>query len=294
MTTIEPLVEGDPTLVDVPPTGRARPARPGRALLHGRGLVGLALIGFVVLLAVLGPLLTPYGPTQQIDGANLLDPSWTHPLGTDTVNRDLLSRLVHGIRVDLWVIFLAVPAGALLGSLLGLVASLWSATDVAAQRLFDLVLAFPALILGIALAALMGPGALTVAVVIVVAEVPVFGRLIRSAVLTVRELPYVEASRVIGAGNGWVLRRHVLPNSLEPVTVQLALSMSIAVFIEGAMSFLGLGVRQPDPSLGSLIRDAVTNVYSQPLMGLAPLTVVAALVLGFLLVSQALGEARRG
>lgn len=294
MTTIEPLVEGDPTVVDGPPTGRARPARPGRALLHGRGLVGLALIGFVVLLAVLGPLLTPYGPTQQIDGANLLDPSWTHPLGTDTVNRDLLSRLVHGIRVDLWVIFLAVPAGALLGSLLGLVASLWSATDVAAQRLFDLVLAFPALILGIALAALMGPGALTVAVVIVVAEVPVFGRLIRSAVLTVRELPYVEASRVIGAGNGWVLRRHVLPNSLEPVTVQLALSMSIAVFIEGAMSFLGLGVRQPDPSLGSLIRDAVTNVYSQPLMGLAPLTVVAALVLGFLLVSQALGEARRG
>ena len=122
-----------------------------------------------------------------------------------------------------------------------------------AQRLFDVVLAFPTLILGILLTAVMGPGLTTICVVIVAAEIPVFGRLIRSAVLTVREMPYVEASRVIGSGRLWVLRRHILPNVLEPVIVQIAISMSVAVFVEGAMSFLGIGVRPPDPSLGSLV-----------------------------------------
>ena len=101
-------------------------------------------------------------------------------------------------------------------------------------------------------------------------------------------MPYVESSRVIGAGHGWVLRRHVLPNSLEPVIVQLALSMSVAVFIEGAMSFLGIGVRPPHPSLGSLIKDGTRNIYDSPFFAVGPLAVVVALVLGFLLVAQAL------
>ena len=266
--------------------------RLGMALLRGRGLVGVVLVGVVVLAGLLAPLLAPYSPTQQIPGANLLGPSGTHLLGTDQVNRDLLSRTLYGIRVDLLVVFVAVPIGAVLGGLVGLVASAWTWADVLTQRVFDLVLAFPTLILAIALTAFLGAGLLTVVVVILVAEIPVFGRMVRTSALVVREMPYVESARVVGASTWWLLRRHVLPNSLEPVIVQLALSMSVAVFIEGAMSFLGIGVRPPAPSLGSLIKDGVRNIYDSPTFALGPLAVVSALVLGFLLVAQALWKAR--
>lgn len=286
---ISPLPEG-------PPPGDAPEVRrPSllRSLLRGRGLVGLVLVGIVVALGVLAPLLAPYDPNQQIPGANLLPPGPGHLLGTDEVNRDVLSRTLYGIRADLVVVFVAVPIGAALGVLLGLVTSWWSATDVLAQRFFDLLLAFPTLILAILLTAFLGPGLLTIGVVIVAVEVPVFGRLVRTSVRTVREMPFVEAAQVIGAGPWWVMRRHVLPNSLEPLTVQLAVSMSVAVFIEGAMSFLGLGVRPPAPSLGSLIKDGVRLMYDAPFLAVGPLSLVIALVLGLLLISQSLSEARR-
>ncbi|TQK68766.1 ABC transporter permease [Nocardioides sp. SLBN-35] len=288
----EPIV---PVPVGPVPGDPAPARRPGllHALRHGRGLVGVVLVGTVVLLGVLGPLLAPYGPTEQVKGANLLGPTAGHWLGTDELNRDILSRTLYGIRADLVVVFAAVPVGAVLGVLLGLVTSWWSVTDVIAQRVFDLLLAFPALILGILLTAFLGPGLLTVGIVIVALEIPVFGRLVRTAVRTVREMPFVEASQVVGAGPAWVLRKHVLPNSLEPLTVQLAVSMSVAVFVEGAMSFLGLGVRPPHPSLGSLIKDGVRLLHDAPFFAVGPLAVVVALVLGLLLISQSLSEARR-
>ncbi|GAA4363167.1 ABC transporter permease [Nocardioides caricicola] len=263
------------------------------ALRHGKGLVGVILVGAVVALGLLAPLLAPHAPTEQIAGANLVGPSGAHWFGTDEVNRDIFSRTLYGIRTDLIVVFLAVPIGASIGILVGLVSSWWSFTDVIAQRVFDLVLAFPTLILAIALTAFVGPGLRTVFFVIIAVELPVFGRLTRTSVRTVREMPYVEAAHVVGAGSLWQLRRHVLPNSMEPLLVQLAVSMSVAVFIEGAMSFLGLGVRPPEPSLGSLIRDGVRNMYDAPFFAVGPLAVVVVLVLGLLLVSQALAEARR-
>ena len=258
-----------------------------------KAILGLSLVGLVVLLGVLGPLLAPYSPTEQVKGANLVGPSSAHWLGTDDINRDVLSRTLAGIRVDLLVVFLAVPAGAVLGTLIGLVSSWWRVTDALTQRAFDLVLAFPTLILAIALAAVIGPGLWTIVAVGVAIELPVFGRLVRPSVRTGREMPYVEAAQVVGAPPRWILRRHVLPNSLEPLTVQLAISMSIAVFIEGAMSFLGIGVKAPDPSLGSLIKDGTRLMYDAPFLGLGPLVVVVALVLGLLLISQTISEAHR-
>ncbi|MFE3291334.1 ABC transporter permease [Rhodococcus sp. NPDC059234] len=284
----------DPAVAD-----RALSAPPQRrretlaALTRGQGLVGVVLVVAVVAAGLLAHWLAPFGPTEQIAGANLLGPSAQHWLGTDQVNRDVYSRVLHGITINLEIIFVAVPVGALIGSLLGLVSTLHPVSDVLAQRLFDVVLAFPALILAIALAAIIGPGATTVVVVIVVAEVPIFGRTIRTQVLRVREQPFVESAEVIGASRWWVLRRHVLPNTLEPLAVQVALSLSIAVFVESGMSFVGIGVRPPEPSLGSIISDAVPNLDANPAFAIGPLVVVAALVLGFLLVAQALGSARR-
>lgn len=285
----------------VPPEPEPGSTRPGRSdssrrrlpLLHGRGLVGLVLVGVVVLLGLLAPVLAPYGPNQQIPGAYLLPSGAEHWLGTDSLSRDLLSRTLHGIRADLAIIFVAVPVGAVVGTLVGLAAAVHPAVDATAQRTFDIILAFPALILGIALTAVLGPGMLTVGIVIALAEIPTFGRMVRTQVITIREQPYVEAAAVIGAGPGWLARRHVLPNALPPLTVQLALGMSTAVFIEGGMSFLGLGIVPPDPSLGSLIREGMTHVYEAPLMTAGALGAVVALVLGFLLISQALAAARR-
>ncbi|GAA4990710.1 ABC transporter permease [Pseudonocardia tropica] len=287
-----------PTGLVPAPAPAARPGVPRRphplsALRRGRGLVGTVLVGVVVLAGLAAPLLAPYDPLAQIPGANLLPASATHWLGTDEVNRDVFSRTLYGILANLGIIAVAVPLGAVTGALVGLVSSLSAAVDVVAQRVFDVLLAFPVLILGIALAAVLGPGATTVVVVIVAAEIPIFGRLLRGAALRVRETPYVEAATVVGAGRWWVLRRHVLPNAAEPAGVQVAVSLSVAVFVESAMSFIGIGVRPPDPSLGSIVADSVQYLDVNPAMALGPLVVITTLTLGFLLVAQALAAGRR-
>jgi peptide/nickel transport system permease protein len=263
------------------------------ALLQGQGLVGVLLVAVVAVAGLLAPWLTSFGPNEQIAGANLLGPSAEHWLGTDHLNRDLLTRVLAAIRINLIIVFVAVPVGAAIGALAGLLSSVHPAADVVTQRVFDVILAFPALILAIMLAAIIGPGVSTVVLVIIAAEIPIFGRLIRTAILKVREQPYVEAAEVIGAGNWWILRKHVFPNAAEPLGVQIALSMSVAVFVESAMSFIGIGVRPPDPSLGSIISESIPNLDINAAFAIGPLVVVAALVLGFLLIAQALGRARR-
>lgn len=280
------------TTAPIAPVGADRDSA-WSALGRGRGLAGLILVGIVVLAGVLAPWLAPFAPDQQIPGTTLQPPGGEHLLGTDSVGRDVLSRTLYGIRIDLLVVFLAVPVGAALGSLLGLAATRYYWLDTLVQRAFDLILAFPTIVLAIALAMVIGPGVWTIATVIVLAEIPVFGRLMRTSVLTVRQAPYVEAARSVGADEGWIMRRHILPNCLEPLTVQLALAMSVGVFIEGAMSFLGLGITPPTPSLGSLIKEGTQNAYHSPLFVVGPLVVVVVLVLGLLLISQALAARSR-
>jgi peptide/nickel transport system permease protein len=287
----EPLADGVP--VSAADHAPAVPRRRRAAPLHGRGLTGLILVAAVILAGVAAPLLAPYSPQTQIGHANLLGPSWQHLFGTDEVNRDVFSRTLYGIRVDALIVFIAVPLGAVLGSLAGVIASQSAAADVVAQRVFDVLLAFPALILAVGLTAITGPGAVPIGCVVVALELPLFGRLVRTATLKVRELPFVKAAEAMGAPRTWVLRRHVLPNVAEPVLVQLALSMSGAVFIDSAMNFIGIGVRPPTPSLGSVLAASVANLNSNPMYAAGPLTVIAALVLGCQLIAQALTADRR-
>ncbi|MDX6741330.1 ABC transporter permease [Actinocorallia sp. A-T 12471] len=272
----------------------ARPRAKRGALRGGRGLVGVVLVGVVVLAGLLAPLLAPFSSQEQIPGANLLGASGTHLFGTDEVNRDVFSRVLYGIRIDLFICLVAVPAGALLGGLVGLVASQTGPSDVVAQRAFDVVLAFPPIILGIGIAAVTGVGVLPVVCVVIGAEVPLFGRLVRAATLKVRELPYVDAAESMGASRTWVLRKHVLPNILDSLIVQLALSASGAVFISSAMNFIGIGVRPPEPSLGGVLADAMAQLGANTMYAVGPLAVIVVLVLGFQLIAQALVAARRG
>ncbi|MBM7773089.1 peptide/nickel transport system permease protein [Actinokineospora baliensis] len=279
------------TLETPEPVEVAVPVRP-KTFLRGKGLVGLVLVGLVIAAGLIGPLLVSWDPYEQIAGANLLGPSAAHPLGTDDLNRDVLARLLAGIRVDLLIAFTAVPVGALIGCAIGALATVNTVLDVAVQRLFDVLLAFPQLILAIGLAAVIGPGTTSVVIVIVCVEIPIFGRLLRTAVLRVRESQFVTAAEVIGAGKAHVLRHHVLPNSLEPVLVQLALSLSVAVFIEGAMSVLGIGVSPPHPSIGAVLTTSLRYLDLNPLFAIGPLVVTAVLVLGFQLIAQATNAAR--
>jgi peptide/nickel transport system permease protein len=286
----DPLSLADPVNaeVDTEPSRRSR-----HVLLHGRGLAGLLLVLVVLVLGVFAPLIVSDNPLTQLPHANLLPASWAHPFGTDAVDRDVLSRSLYGIRVDVLLIFVAVPAGALIGTLLGVVATLYTWSDITAQRFFDVILAFPALVLAIGVTAVTGPGITPIVVVVVAVEIPIFGRLVRTGTLRIRELPFVEASEVSGASRWWVLRRHILPNAAEALIVQLALSMSTAVFIETAMSFLGIGVRPPHPSLGNILSDSVSTLDTNPMTAVGPLILITALVLGFQLIAQALGARRR-
>jgi len=264
-----------------------------RSYLPSALVTGLALVSIVVLLGVAAPLLTEYGPTRQVPGANLLTPGPAHPLGTDELDRDVLSRVLYGIRTSLTVLVVAVPIGALTGVVVGLAAASNRVLDTVTSRVFDVVLAFPALILAIAVTAVRGPGIVTVMIAISIAEVPVFGRIARGEALRIGGSAYVESSRLVGGSPIWILARHVLPNSLEPLTVQAALSLSLAVFIESGMSFVGVGVRPPQPSLGSVLATAIDNWAANPAYALGPLVAITVLCLGFLLIAQGFGRCRR-
>lgn len=277
-------------------SGAARnPHRPYRkALATTRGRIGLALALLVALAGLLAPLLSSHAPTAQSGEALLAPGSPGHLLGTDDLGRDLLSRVLYGIRTDLEVIALAVPLGALLGCAFALLAAAHPVLDTVVQRVFDLVLAFPGLILALAITAVLGPGRLPVVVVIALAEIPVFGRQLRAGILVQREREYAVAARVGGTGRARLLLRHVLPNCADPLVVQLAVSLTVAVFLEGAMSFLGVGIRPPEPTLGNMLSQALPYLAQAPHFAAGPLLVVTLLVLGFSLLSEALNrEIRR-
>lgn len=288
-------------LTAAPPPAARKARRPARnrhpyrsALSTARARTGLVLVGAVVLAGLLAPLIAGHGPTDQGGQSLAALGAPGHPLGTDDLGRDLLSRVLYGIRADLGIIALAVPAGAALGCLFALVAAAHPVADVVVQRVFDLLLAFPGLILALAVTAILGPGRIPVVLVIALAEVPVFGRLLRSGVLVQREREYVTAARVGGSSAPRLLVRHILPNAADPLVVQIAVSLTVAVFIEGAMSFLGVGVRPPEPTLGAVLSQSMPYLAQSPHFAAGPLITVTALVLGLSLVAEALNrEIRR-
>jgi peptide/nickel transport system permease protein len=248
--------------------------------------VGAILVALIALLGLAAPVLSGYGPIRQLAGENLLGPSLAHPLGTDELDRDVWARVLYGIRTSLTVSVLAVPIGAAVGIGAGLLAAAHRLLDVLASRLFDVVLAFPALILAIAVTALRGPGVATVITAVAIAEIPVFGRITRAEAIRLGDVGYVESARLAGGSTAWVLTRHVLPNSLRPLAVQAALSLSLAVFVESGMSFAGVGVRPPRPSLGSILATAVDNWDANPAYALGPLVAISVLCLGLLLMAR--------
>jgi len=265
-------------------------SRLGRAVRYPETLAGLVLVTLLFAAGILAPWLAPHGVDAQ-SSQSFAAPSGRHLLGTDEFGRDVFTRVLYGIRQDVVVAALAVPLGTIVGTVLGLLCGLHRVVDSVVQRVFDVMLAFTALVLGVAVSATaIGPGMTAIVVTVVLVNVPLFGRLTRSAVQSQRSRDYVVAAEVIGAGRVRVLARHILPNSLDALIVQAALSLSMAVFIEGAMSFVGVGIRPPSPSLGALLRTGANFLDQNPWYALGPIIVVTALVLGFNLVADGLNR----
>ena len=254
--------------------------------------VGGAIVGAVVLAALLGPLVAPYSPTQQ-DVRNILKPpAVAHVLGTDELGRDTLTRVLYGAQVSLQVGVLAVGISLLIGVTLGLVAGyLRGLTDAGVMRLMDGLLALPTLVLALAITAMLGPSLTNAMLAIGITGVPVFARLVRGQVLSVRELDYIQAARSLGAGDGRVMLTHVLPNVLAPIVVQASLAMPTAILAEAGLSFLGLGVQPPTPSWGAMLNTAKGYLQQDPWMAIAAGTAIFVTVLGFNFLGDAVRDA---
>jgi peptide/nickel transport system permease protein len=284
-----------PGEVEAPPPASTRSTSREvlRALLrHRLALFGLVVLGLLVLAAVLSRALAPY-PENDVDVLGRLQPpSGEHWFGTDELGRDVFSRVVVAARVSLVVGVVSVGIALAVGVTLGLVAGFYGRwVDDVVMRAMDVLFAFPAILLAIAIVAVLGPGVLNVMIAIGIVYTPIFARITRASVLTVREEVYVRAARSLGVGDLRLLRLHVLPNVLAPIIVQTSLSLAFAILSEAALSFLGLGVRPPDPSWGRMLFEGRGFVEQAWWMGVFPGLAIFLTVLAFNVVGDALRDA---
>lgn len=259
------------------------------AFRRPRGAVALVIILTLTALAVSAPVLFPAGYDVQ-SRDSFLTPSLAHPFGTDELGRDIFVRAVFGLRTDLSIVVAAVPLSLIVGTALGLVGALSRIAGTAIQRMLDIIVGFPGLILGICIVLLIGPGWTALVVAIAIAGLPVFGRLSRAALLSQMDREYVVAARTLGVRPGTVLVRHILPNAIDPIIVQGAVFVVGAVFIEAALSIVGLGIQPPEPSLGALLNIGIRYINQAPFYVLGPTIVLILLALGFSLLADAMNE----
>jgi peptide/nickel transport system permease protein len=253
--------------------------------------LGIGIVAVAVLAAVFGPWLVPYDPASQNLSLRLAGPSLGHPLGLDELGRDILARLLYGARVSLFVGIAVVSISASVGTAVGALAGyLGGRLDEAIGRLMDILLAFPGILLAIALVATLGPSLSHVILALVTIGWVGYARLVRGQVLKIRELDYVVAARALGAPLGRVLTRHVIPATFSVVTVQATLGMAGAIIAEASLSFLGLGVQPPTPSWGTMLDAGRAHVFDAPHLTIFPGLAIALLVLGFNFAGDALRD----
>ncbi len=253
--------------------------------------LGAGVVAGSVGVAALGPPLLLERALSMRTDALLQGPSWEHPLGTDQFGRDLLSRLVVGARPSVLVAFGSVGLATLVGSTLGVaVGYAGGSADQLVLRAADVLFAFPGLLLAMAVMAVVGPSLGNLVAVLGLVYTPQFMRVARAAALSVRNEQYVEAARALGAGNLRVLTRHVAPNAMAPVLVQVSLGLSLAVLSESALSFLGLGIQPPVPSWGNMLSEGRQFMEIAPWNAIAPGLAIAVVVLGFNLLGDGLQE----
>jgi len=254
-------------------------------------VVGLALTGMFLFVAITAPWIAPYDPLEGDLRDRLAPPSVEHPLGNDATGRDLLSRIIYGARTSMWIGLTATGLAMLVGIILGVVSAFYGGMwDMTLMRLVDVLLTFPPLILAIALISVLGKGTNNLILAVSISMVPIFARLARGTVLAVKENDYVMAAQSVGASDWRIMTRHLLPNSWGPVIVQATLGIGMAVLAAASLSFLGLGVQPPDPEWGSMLSQAREYIRYAPHFIAFPGAVLALFVLGFNLMGDGLRD----
>ncbi|KZL09037.1 ABC transporter permease [Pseudovibrio sp. Ad26] len=259
---------------------------------HNSAMVGGALATFFILIAMFAPLLPVVDPTATDWLSVRKAPSWVHPFGTDEIGRDVLSRMVWGAQASLLAGVVSVAIAIGLGVPLGILAGYFSGwTDAIISRCTEALLAAPFLVLAITLAAFLGPSLTNAMIAIGISATPIFIRLTRGQVLSIKAEDYVESARAVGLPTYKILSRYILPNILPPILVQATLSVAAAIIAEASLSFLGLGQQAPDPSWGQMLNIAKNFLHQAPWMALWPGIAIFLVVLGFNLLGDGLRDA---
>lgn len=255
-------------------------------------LFGLAVLMLLLLSAAFAPVLAPYPPLEMKLQERLQGPSLRHLFGTDDFGRDVFSRVMHGAQISMQVGLVSVSIGLFAGVYLGLTAGfLGGRVDALIMRLMDVLLAFPAILLAIAIMAILGPSTVNVMIAIGIVSIPIFARIVRGSVLAVKELEYVEAAHATGLNDGQIIWRHVLPNAMDAVIVQASLSLANAILAEAALSFLGLGTQPPQPSWGSMLSFGREFITDAPWLTIFPGMAIFVTVFALNLLGDGLRDA---
>lgn len=285
-TTATPMAT-EPTIAFVSERRRA-----WRAFSRNRSaVVGLVLVILIVLVAIFAPVIAPHNPLTQSVTNRLQGPSRDYPLGRDAYGRDVLSRIIYGTRIALQVGIFSVLLGGLVGTVIGVVAAYFGGkTEILLMRLVDVLLAFPDLIMGLLVMAVLGPGLGKLILAIAFTMIPRFARIAYGQTLVVKQRDFVEASQALGQHNGVILYRHIAPNIAGELVVLASLWIAAAIRLEASLSFIGLGVPPPTPTWGQMIREGTVYLANLPLLSLAPGMALLLTVFAFNLVGDGLRD----
>ncbi len=263
-----------------------------RLLRHRLAMFGAAVLVIVIVMGIFGPAISPYDPNGMDFADRFAGPSLEHWMGTDDFGRDIFSRIIVGARVSLQVGLVAVSVATIFGTALGLIAGYSTRlTDEVIMRAMDVLYAFPAILLAIAIMAALGKGIGNAMIAIGIVYIPIFARIARGAVLGIRNEEFIIAAKALGAGDLRILLAHVLPNVLSPIIVEITLSLAFAILAEAALSFLGLGTQPPDPSWGRMLSEGRAFYRQSGWMAFFPGFAITLTVMGFNYLGDGLRDA---
>lgn len=255
-------------------------------------MAGLLLIGLLLILALIGPWIASYPPLAPDPIHRLQSPSWSHPFGTDSLGRDILSRVIYGSRISMIIGLIAVSISLVPGTILGLLSGFYGRNvDEPIMRGMDILLAFPAILLAIFITAILGPSLLNTMIAVGIVYIPHYARIVRSSVLSLKEQLFVQAVRSLGGSNFRIISLHIFPNTIPPIIVYGTLGMGTAVLQAAALGFLGLGAQPPTPEWGAMLSEGRQYIQNAPHVAAFPGFAIFTLVLGFNLFGDGLREA---
>lgn len=261
-------------------------------LMNKAAMVGAIIVAFYIFIALFAPILAPYDPYEIQLENKLMPPSFDHWMGTDDKGRDILSRILYGSRLSMGVGFAAVLFGAFFGIILGLIAGYYGKwVDTIIMRMMDVMLAFPGILLALAIISALGPSLINVTVAVGAFSIPLFARIVRGSTLEVKRLEYIDAIRSLGANDLTIIFKHIFPNILSPIIVQATLRLATAILSAAGLSFLGLGAQPPSPEWGTMLSNGRDFLFSAPYIALFPGLAISILVLGFNIFGDGLRDA---